>query len=693
MPASSVGRRADSERVVSFSRGLLAGFATLLLLAAPALAAAAPRLDAATARGLIEADGRAVNVGNAHPTARWTVTHEDRGDAWVGRLRSPGSSLDIAVATVRDSDRKVTAVDNLEAKRRRLPEAEATAIAEGSAKVQDWLRRYRDEGRKVTSATRWENDLWVRHWWSDGAEIAQVKVDSEQRSVRSAWIGPQVAWSMARGNRGSFGRRINDPEILFPLLALFVAGMFDWRRPWSLRNLDVLMLASFTVSLLLFNEGRVFWSVPLAYPPLVYLLGRLLAIGLGRRHRPLYATRWPVWLVAGLAVFALGFRGGLNYWSSNVIDVGYASVVGADRIVEGSSPYGTMPKRTDDHCGKRYSDGSWQAYVQESGACESPVERGDTYGPVMYASYVPMTALLGWSGLWDELDAAHGTAFLFDLLAALGLGVAGLRLGGVRLAAAAVFLWAAFPFTTYALSSNSNDAVIAAFLAWGLALFSFPTVRGFLLGCAALAKFAPLLLIPLWIRADRPASRRPVGVPEEDGPAPSRARRLLHLVRPGPGGLRVVAGLGLSVVVSFGLLVALDGPGAVGTFWDRTFGWQLDRPSPFSIWDWGGYPGFPDLAVPQKVLKLVLVVAAAALYLLPWRLDAVRVAALSGALLVGFHLVLTHWFYLYIPWFVPFAAVALLAPRPSLEETPAPLPVEPDRAPAPVGLEARPVGV
>jgi hypothetical protein len=31
--------------------------------------------------------------------------------------------------------------------------------------------------------------------------------------------------------------------------------------------------------------------------------------------------------------------------------------------------------------------------------------------------------------------------------------------------------------------------------------------------------------------------------------------------------------------------------------------------------------------------------------------------------LVGFELVLTHWFYLYLPWFFPFVAFALLAPR------------------------------
>ena len=39
-----------------------------------------------------------------------------------------------------------------------------------------------------------------------------------------------------------------------------------------------------------------------------------------------------------------------------------------------------------------------------------------------------------------------------------------------------------------------------------------------------------------------------------------------------------------------------------------------------------------------------------------------QLAALTAALLIGFELVLTHWFYLYIPWFFPFVAFAL-APR------------------------------
>ena len=96
-------------------------------------------------------------------------------------------------------------------------------------------------------------------------------------------------------------------------------------------------------------------------------------------------------------------------------------------------------------------------------------------------------------------------------------------------------------------------------------------------------------------------------------------------------------------------------------FWDRTFGWQLSRPSPFSIWDWKEYPGYPDLHLLQGVLKVVLLAMAVVLAFVPRTRNVVQLAALSGALLIGFELVLTHWFYLYIPWFFPFVAFAVLA--------------------------------
>jgi hypothetical protein len=55
-------------------------------------------------------------------------------------------------------------------------------------------------------------------------------------------------------------------------------------------------------------------------------------------------------------------------------------------------------------------------------------------------------------------------------------------------------------------------------------------------------------------------------------------------------------------------------------------------------------------------------VGAVAVYFVPRRKTAFQLAALTGAVLIGFELTLTHWFYLYIPWFLPFVAYAVLAP-------------------------------
>jgi CHASE2 domain-containing sensor protein len=90
---------------------------------------------------------------------------------------------------------------------------------------------------------------------------------------------------------------------------------------------------------------------------------------------------------------------------------------------------------------------------------------------------------------------------------------------------------------------------------------------------------------------------------------------------------------------------------------------QIDRQSPFSIWDWRQYhAGLPDLHVLQRVLEVLLIVGAVAVYFVPRRKSPLQLAALTAALLIGVELVLTHWFYLYLPWFFPFAAFAVLAP-------------------------------
>lgn len=110
-------------------------------------------------------------------------------------------------------------------------------------------------------------------------------------------------------------------------------------------------------------------------------------------------------------------------------------------------------------------------------------------------------------------------------------------------------------------------------------------------------------------------------------------------------------------------VLALDGTKGITAFYDRTIGYQIGRESPFSIW--GQYPGLRPL---QIALTVLVCLAALALVRWPRRLDLRSMAALSGALMIGLQLTLTHWFYLYIPWFLPFALLALLPDWPAPEE-------------------------
>jgi len=451
---------------------------------------------------------------------------------------------------------------------------------------------------------------------------------------------------MARGYEGAFGGdEINSLPVWLAFCAAFLLGLADLRRPLSVRNLDLLALLSFSVSLWFFNRGDVFWSVPLVYPPLVYLIGRLVWIGFRGRPAPARRPVWPIWLLAGMTVFFAGFRVGLNVQASNVIDVGYAGVIGADRINRGEAPYGHMPVQGDlKPCGPADAEGEIRERIQTNGRCESSNDRGDTYGPVAYAAYLPGLWSFGWTGKWDDLPAAHLTSILFDLICIAGLALVGLRFGGARLAVTLAFAWAAYPFTQYASSSNTNDAILPAFLIWGFWLVSAPWARGAMAAFAGWTKFAALIVAPLWLTY--PDARR-FGRP-----------RVLFGV-----------GFGLATLVAFSVLLLEPNPlSATRVFAERTVAWQVGRESPFSLWDWRQYhaEGIPDLHWVQRGLQVALLGAAIGFALVPRVKTPLQLAALTGALIAGFELVLTHWFYLYIPWFFPFAAFALLAAAPAL---------------------------
>ena len=251
----------------------------------------------------------------------------------------------------------------------RLTKDKATAIFARNPKVADWLHRYPAKGR-VTEATfdKERRDWKMGIWWGAAGEVATGRVDDATGAVTEAWTGPQVAWKMARGYSGAFGgREINSIPIWIGFCVVFLLGLADLRRPLSLRNLDLLVLLSFSVSLWFFNRGDILTSVPLAYPPMVYLLGRMVW-SVWRRGPSNLRPVWPVWVLAAATVFLTGFRIGLNVRDSNVIDVGYAGVIGAERIVHGQSPYGHMPIEGKlKPCGPKDSEGEIREREQANG--------------------------------------------------------------------------------------------------------------------------------------------------------------------------------------------------------------------------------------------------------------------------------------------------------------------------------------
>ncbi|HUZ85139.1 MAG TPA: glycosyltransferase 87 family protein, partial [Gaiellales bacterium] len=331
-------------------------------------------------------------------------------------------------------------------------------------------------------------------------------------------------------------------------------------------------------------------------------------------------------------VFALvGFRLGLNNRDSGVIDVGYAGVVGASRLIDGVLPYGHFPVAQGHPCGGRYADGTPVGYVQSNGRCETAIANGDTYGPAVYLAYVPAVAVFGWSGRWDSLPAAHVAACAFDVLAVLGLFVAGWRLADIRIGVLAAFAWAADPFTLYSLNMNSNDALVGALVAWTLAALAMPRVRGMLLAAAGLSKAAPLAMVPVFWRL--------------------RHRR------------RTAAGFALGAALMLAMLILQ--PSDWRLLWERTIGYQEGRVTPMSVWTLGDFhPGWIHLESAQRVLQVVVVAGVALLALVPrGGRDAAAVAALSGAAMIATQVVSSYWFFPYICWWLPAVVLGLLLPR------------------------------
>jgi hypothetical protein len=542
-------------------------------------------------------------------------------------LPAGASAARATVTPVPESPVQV-AVSSIPRPGRSLSSQRALTIASAVAKVRDARHGHPGSyGAVYTKGPfRWQVSFFSRGprpGGGGGKELAQVIIADRTGRVLEAWSGFQVAWTMARGYKGAFGEHVNALYIWIPLCLLFIVPFFDFRRPLSLLHLDLLALLSFSVSLAFFNHANIWASVPLVYPPLLYLLARMLWL-LRRRAsgapppRPLRLLIPAPWLAVAV-VFLIGFRVGLNVTDSNVIDVGYAGVIGAQRITADRPLYGGFPADN---------------------------EHGDTYGPFNYEAYVPFQQAFGWSGRWDDLPAAHAAAIFFDLLAVGLLFLLGRRMRGPTLGIAFAYAWVSYPFTLFALESNANDTlvavtVLAALLAAGYASGLARFARGGFAALAALTKLAPLALAPILAT---------------DGLRGLPPRRRVGSLALFAAGFLVLGGLAMIPALRHDTL---------HTIYERTLVYQGNRDSPFSVWGLYGWHG-AELAAELFAGGLALLLA-----VVPRRGDLVGLAAGCAAIMIAVQISMEHWFYLYIPWFFALAIVALLGRFSSL---PAPAP-------------------
>ncbi len=501
----------------------------------------------------------------------------------------------------------------------RLGSAAAIAAARANPSDREFLAHHPADDARVIPL----DATTQRVTFFDGARVVlDVAVGEHGEVVASEEHVPGVPASGAA--------LANSPWVLALLSVLFLLAtlVVPLRR---VRNLDALALASLTLTIPLINARLVAASVICAEPALCYLMVRCLLVGLRSGGAPaappdisLLDRLWAGWeprqrtrmlrllVIATILAFLM-----ITLSSSGYTDVAAASLQGATLVLHGVLPYGHI----------------------------TLAFHGDTYPLLNYLLYVP--AALWWpvSEAFSDLSGSLVTTAVASLLVGWALyRIAGSReLDGAGAAEdasgpqtdrrlRAVLAWFAFPPVLLAASGGANDLVLAACLAWMLALRSRSAASLLALAMGVWVKLVPLILLAIWM--------------------PYRRRRLARSCAPA---------LALSVALTGLLLLLGGGAGAISAM-VHAIAFQFQRGSFYAPW----YTFHVQWLQPLAQAGVLAIVVASILRLRAdrsIRRDPVRLSALAAALLLAVQLAANYWTWSYLPWVFPFLLAALFMGR------------------------------
>jgi len=257
--------------------------------------------------------------------------------------------------------------------------------------------------------------------------------------------------------------------------SLLIIGIyFKFHRLFSVRNLDLLGLLTFSPGLLLIAHGQEQWGYNWLFVVSGLFLVRLLIDPLMVR-RPL--------LEPNLSASGLTFTGValLVFLTANVltVQISESDLEGARRWEQILARKAAPEEQALAHHGPGYP--LFYAFADLSRRAIAPGDGSQPEG-----------------GLVLQRATTRATAVLGHLAVVLGIVLIGYRhFDNVQTGVAMASLYLLLPYTTQ-MTGQVDHVIPAALLVWAVASYRRPVVSGVLVGMAAGVIYYPIFLLPLW---------------------------------------------------------------------------------------------------------------------------------------------------------------------------------------------------